>query len=356
MPGDPHRKDRERHHKQHSSKKHCKPCSEPCPPNPCPPNPCPPKPCPPKPCPGPCPPCPEQKCPSFDESAPCPTPACPQPCPPCPPKPCYGQPCPPKPCPPAPPCPPPCPDQPCRPRRRNWSLIPKGLWCDTLSCVIPCDRVYNVTDKLQVRVNLYCSPFENVVTANSVPVLGALQLPPFCFNNIINNIANTACAWSCPVKNIVEEVDERTDLTTLASAIAASPEVDQYLRDHCTTATLFAPTNKAFEDAAESLGFATVEELVAYLINTEYSPGTNLLTALLLNHTLPKVVFSAAYKRNQSTKVQNKLQECLQVFKFDQYPNDLCVTTQSSEKAKVLEKDILATNGTIFVVNKVLTI
>lgn len=319
-------------HRERKSKAACSPCSAPCPPPPCPP-------------------CP-QECPSFDVNTACPTVACkPQKCKPCPQN---GPSCPPPPCPPQPPCPSPCPDK----RQSKWcNLLPKGFWCDTMSCLIPCDKVHCITPELKVRVNLYCAPFMDVVTANGVPMLGAMQLPPMNFNVIVNQMAKNTCSLACPVVlNVYEKLKTYPQLSTLVQAIDSSESVREYLSSCATTATLFAPTNEAFEEAATAAGYDSVEEFVQYLIATEYSPEINLLTALLLNHTLPKVVFAAAYKPGQSTKVLNKLQECLQVFKFSAAPYSLCVTTQTSEKAQVLTADILATNGTVFIVNKVLTI
>ncbi len=297
-----------------------------------------------EPCPPP--PCPEE-CPSFDDNTPCPTPSCtpckPSSCTPCPPPSC--NPCPPPPC-----------------DITKWcdvknicsmmsSCLPKGMWCDTMSCMIPCDKVYCITPNLKVRVNLYCNPFVDVVTVNGAPVFGCVDLPPLCFNDIIDAIAENTCAISCPVTlKIYEKLRTFPELSILVRAIdMASPEILEYLISCITTATLFAPNNIAFEELAVQYNM-TVDELLVYLRDND------MLDDLLLNHMLPKVVFSAAFKPGQATKVLARSKECLQVYKAKQSPFQLCVSSAESEKAKVVDEDVLATNGVIHIINKVLVL
>lgn len=330
-----HRSDKDRSDKSEkkSSTRSSKPSSS-CPP-PCPP-----------PCPQPCPP----PC-----SAPCDT-GCPQPCP----TECNTS---------CGPCPPP---NPCPPKDvMKWcdftnvcsslsACLPKGMWCDTMSCLVPCgDKVYKITDTLSVRVNLYCNPLNDVVTFNSVPVFGCMDIPKItCPSSVIDQVAGVACAWACPITlSIYEKLRTYPDLSVLVSLLDVPipdplPEgfvdVKAYLQNPCSTATLFAPNNSAFTLAAEERG-ETLEEFFQFLV-----ANPAVLNEILRNHILPKVYFSAAFKKGQATKLLALSKECLTVCKSKESPYTVYVSSDVTKNAKVLDADILATNGTIHIIDKVL--
>ena len=181
--------------------------------------------------------------------------------------------------------------------------------------------------------------------------------PPKCIDNWINALAVQTCALSCPVtQNLYQKLSGYSDLSILIDWINSSPEVYEYLNNWCSTATIFAPNNCAFESWAASLG-TSVEELKNYLASTQYGETQcNQLTATLWNHILPKIIFSAAYKPGCTVKVLNQIQDCLQVYKYSQSPYCLCVTSRSNSKAKVLNEDILALNGVAFIISNVLAL
>jgi uncharacterized surface protein with fasciclin (FAS1) repeats len=251
------------------------------------------------------------------------------------------------------PCPPSCEKPSCEKDMAKWcdfknvcsmfsGCLPKGLWCDTMSCLIPCDKVYKITDNVKVRVNLYCNPFNDVVTVNGVPVLGCLEIPDLCKTNLIDLLASNTCALACPVTlNIYEKLRTYPDLSYLVQAIdKVGGDVKLYLENKCTAATLFAPNNEAFEALAAAYGI-TVPQLLD-------NPNLN---EILLNHVVAKVYFSAAFRQGQTNKVLALSKECLEVCKNK---NGVFVSSELTTNAKVLEADILATNGVIHIIDKVL--
>lgn len=227
--------------------------------------------------------------------------------------------------------------------------VPTGMWCDTMSCIVPCDKVYRLTNNVQVRVNLYCNPFNDIVTANGVAVFGCVDLPPRNRCAVIDGIAASACQLSCPVtQNLYEKIGSSKDLSILFAAInKVGGKLVKYLKNCKTTATFYAPNNKAFEDLATQLGLTLEQLLELPQLNT-----------ILLNHILPRVIYQAAYRVGQKTKVMNKLKECLTVCKTNPNScngqNRLLVSSAGTYKSVVVSGDILATNGVIAVVDKVL--
>ena len=225
------------------------------------------------------------------------------------------------------------------------NCIPKGLWCDTMSCFLPVDKVYKVTDELKVRVNLYCNPYTDVVTVNGTPVFGCLDFPPCNISEIIDQVAQGTCSIVCPVtKSLYEKLKTYPELSILVKAInAVDLEIKNYLMDPASTGTLFAPNNAAFEALAAEYGI-TLEQLLQ-------NPN---LANILLNHVVPKVLFSAAFRIGQTVKVLPKSKEFLEVRKSKERPYTVFVKTDDSKSAKVLDADILATNGVIHIIDNVL--
>jgi uncharacterized surface protein with fasciclin (FAS1) repeats len=260
-----------------------------------------------------------------------------------------------EPCKPKPDCEPckPKPDcEPCKPKPEYGGFnicslfggcLPQGLWCDTLSCIIPCDKVYKLSDKMKVRVNLYCDPFNDIVTVNGVPVFGCLDIPPLNLETIINEASKNSCSISCPVtENLYEKISKNPNLSILTDAInTVGDALINFLTECKTTATFFAPDNEAFEELLERLEI-TLEELLA-------NPN---LEEILLNHILSKVVYTSAFKEG-NTKVVARSKECLNVYKNKK---NICVSSETSEKGRVIKADILTTNGTIHIIDEVLSL
>ena len=222
--------------------------------------------------------------------------------------------------------------------------LPKGVWCDTMSCIVQNDKVIKITNEVSVRANLYCSPFVDVVTANGIPVFGCVNFPPLCYSDFINQLFGAMAALACPItKDVYDKIQEYPNLSILLQAINNDPDIVTYLQDPTSTVTLFAPNDTAFESLASDLGI-TVDQLLA-------NPN---MPDILLNNMLPKVVFSAAYKVGQTTQVLARSKEFLDVTKYKQKPFNLSVKSDNSKVANVLEADILATNGTIFIIDQVL--
>ncbi len=135
-------------------------------------------------------------------------------------------------------------------------------------------------------------------------------------------------------KNIVENAVNSKDHTTLVAAVKAAGLVDTLKSPG--PFTVFAPTNAAFAALLTELG-VTKEQLLA---------NTALLTAVLTYHVVPSRVFKAdvpvgspiATVETGSFSVNSSLQ----------------ITDERGRTASIMATDVMATNGVIHVVDKVL--
>ncbi len=162
--------------------------------------------------------------------------------------------------------------------------------------------------------------------------------------NWIDQIAAGTCTISTPVTlNIYDKLKTYPELSNLLTLIEKFESVKLYLQNKCSTATLFAPNNAAFASLATEYGVT-----VDYLLN-------NMVTeAILKNHVLSKVLFSAAFKPGKFTLVSNINNKALNVYKMIDSYNTLYVSSSETENSKVLIGDVLGKNGVIHIINKVL--
>ena len=220
------------------------------------------------------------------------------------------------------------------------------MWCDTMSCFVPCDKVYCYTDRVQVRVNLYCSPFMDIVTANGVPIFGYVDVAnDKCLR--IDNLADSACQLASPVtQNLYCKIKSNPALSTFTAAIdKVGKKLVKYLKNCQTTATVFAPSNDAFVNLAKELNI-TVEELL----------DSENLKELVYNHLLSRVVFTEAFVLDKATNVLSCAKQCLKVCKTT---NKCCekrlyISSKGTNRSMMISADKLATNGVLDIVNKVL--
>ena len=135
-------------------------------------------------------------------------------------------------------------------------------------------------------------------------------------------------------KNIVQTAQAAPDFSILVEAVVAAGLVDALSAPG--PLTVFAPTNAAFADLLAELGL-TKEQLFA---------NRALLTQVLTYHVVNGRLLKADVPVGQPvTTVQG------QTFTVD---SSLAITDQRSRRAAIVATDVLASNGVIHVVDKVI--
>jgi uncharacterized surface protein with fasciclin (FAS1) repeats len=141
-----------------------------------------------------------------------------------------------------------------------------------------------------------------------------------------------------PTKNIVELAQGTADLSVLVEAVVAAGLAPTL--SGTTTFTVFAPTNAAFTAALTELGL-TKAELLAPANKT-------LLTQILTYHVVPGRVLKAQVPVGTPiTTVQGES------FTVGSTPT-LAITDQRARKANITATDIVATNGVVHLIDKVI--
>ncbi len=139
---------------------------------------------------------------------------------------------------------------------------------------------------------------------------------------------------AAPTQNIVQIAQGNADFSILVEAVVAA---DLATTLSGTTAyTVFAPTNAAFADLLTELG-VTKEALLA---------DTTLLTQVLLYHVVPGTVKKADVPIGAAiTTAQGG------TFTVG---SDLKITDARARQAAITATDLLATNGVVHVIDKVI--
>lgn len=143
-----------------------------------------------------------------------------------------------------------------------------------------------------------------------------------------------------PTQNILEIAQANPNLSYLVAAVnraaTSNPAVFSALTSGNNIYTVFAPTNEAFIAA----GFPTMASIQA-------APAATLAT-VILNHIIADRAFSPTLANgNASTAAGGKLAVDVS--------NGVTVTSKGNTQAsKVLKADILATNGVVHVIDRVL--
>jgi len=188
-------------------------------------------------------------------------------------------------------------------------------------------------DDKEVRVNVYsCPTFNDVITVNgSVVVEADIKAT----NGVLHKIKRVLCP---PAGNVAEVAVSNPDFSILVEALVAADLVDAV----ATTdpITVFAPTNQAFQDLLVELGI-TKEELLS-------RPD---LPDILLYHVLGQAVFSPAIKCGKTKGIPTlnngetiDLKRC----------KNICIRDKQGRLSKVILPDVLAENGVIHAIDKVL--
>ncbi len=143
-----------------------------------------------------------------------------------------------------------------------------------------------------------------------------------------------------PIKNIVEVAKTNPDLSILVEAVVAADLATTLSAPGGTTGlTVFAPTNAAFAALLTELG-VTKDALFA---------NKPLLTSVLTYHVLPKRVFKANIPFGaHNTSLEGGF------FKIEEVGTAVVITDARNRKSNITATDIVANNGIIHVVDKVI--
>ncbi|WP_439555019.1 fasciclin domain-containing protein [Dyadobacter sp.] len=157
-------------------------------------------------------------------------------------------------------------------------------------------------------------------------------------NGVIHVIDNVIVP---PTKSLVEIAQADTNFTELVSLVlAADPAVATALSSATSGLTVFAPTNAAFRELYKTTPKATL-----------LAPANRaLLTSVLLYHVIPNRVFSTDLP-NVTAPVQTANTNGTLTFDLS---GGAKVVGKTSGASNITAANILATNGVIHVIDKVL--
>jgi uncharacterized surface protein with fasciclin (FAS1) repeats len=165
----------------------------------------------------------------------------------------------------------------------------------------------------------------NVVTANVVAQNGVVHIIDKVLLPANKNVVQTAIALS---------QSAQPEFTILVEAVVAAELAATLSGDG--PFTVFAPTDAAFKDLLAELGI-NKEALLA---------NKPLLTQVLTYHVVPGLVLKAQVPTNRPIRtVQGE------TFTVN---TDLSITDQRTRNAKITATDVLASNGVIHVIDKVI--
>lgn len=184
----------------------------------------------------------------------------------------------------------------------------------------------------EVRVNVYSSPtFNDVITVNgSIVVEADIKAT----NGVLHKIKRVLCP---PAGNVAEIAASNPDFSTLVEALVKAGLVEAV--STTDPITVFAPTNQAFQDLFNELGI-TKEELLDL-------PN---LADILLYHVLGQTVFSPAIKCGKTRDIPTLNGKTIDLKRC----NNICIRDKKNRLSKVILPDILAKNGVIHAIDKVL--
>ena len=146
-----------------------------------------------------------------------------------------------------------------------------------------------------------------------------------------------------PDQNIVATASSVSDFSSLVAAVvAADPAIAAALSDEDAVFTVFAPTNQAFANLLDALGFQSLEDLVNGI-------GVDNLSTVLLYH----VVDGCAFSNDLSNGLRLTTLQGEQL-KVDL--NNLSIIDKSDTPSRLNPEglDILTSNGIVHTIDKVL--
>lgn len=164
-------------------------------------------------------------------------------------------------------------------------------------------------------------------------------------NSISNPISGDNSQLSVDKKpggesTIVDIAASNPDFEYLVAAVQFAELVD--VLNGGRQLTVFAPTNKAFENLANELGLASVGDLLV-------PANKELVSNILLYHVSP------GNKNSRNVLSSGRVNTLLKQFIYSKVENGMAkVGNDANGYANILAVDLRATNGTIHVIDKVL--
>lgn len=156
-------------------------------------------------------------------------------------------------------------------------------------------------------------------------------------NGVIHVISNV---FMPPVGNIVETAQANEDLSFLVAAVVRASEGGTNvaaLLSGTDAYTVFAPTNQAFQDA----GFQTVQDI--------QNANPDDLTAILTYHVVEGRAFSSDLTDDQQVMMLNAENTTINL---DGAPT--IMGAGNTESSNIVKTNIVATNGVVHVIDRVL--
>ncbi len=221
----------------------------------------------------------------------------------------------------------------------SYSIIPKFLPTrklkkDQLLPTLWCNK--------EVRVNTYHEPeFNEVVTINGVPVKDSVE----ACNGVLHKINKVLYP---PTKSIWRLVCAMPELSIFRDLIECMNLQGEF-SENGLPLTLFAPTDTAFNKLAKKLK-VPLWSLMDYIKgDQEY------LHSVILYHLLGWVLFTAAFRKDHKQEVCTVDGRFIRVKKKCNYGiPELLVIDKLGRKAEIILADVIATNGTLHVIDEVL--
>jgi len=207
---------------------------------------------------------------------------------------------------------------------------------------LPSKRLVNDTkystlrnDGKKVRVNVYkCPTFNNVITVNGSKVL---EKNIYASNGVLYKINKVLCPPSGTIAQIV--TNDPNFFILLTAVIKA--DLDSALNDPDSNLTVFAPTNEAFSHLLVELGI-TLQQLLDL-------PN---LKDILLYHVLGQTIFSAAIKKGETNNIPTL--DNGKTIDLNRKCKNIFIKDQQKRISKVISPNILAENGVIHAIDRVL--
>lgn len=143
------------------------------------------------------------------------------------------------------------------------------------------------------------------------------------------------------LKTIAEIADDNGNFTILLDALTRT-DLAETMADPSQTYTVFAPTDEAFVDLLEELGLDNLDDVEAAL-------GTDGLKNVLLYHVLgAKVTSDMVSTGYVPTSGTNSSNDALSIY------TNISSGVMINNKAKVTTPDVMASNGVIHIIDKVI--
>merc|ERR1711994_705543 len=201
------------------------------------------------------------------------------------------------------------------------------------SSALKADNKVETASGAPLRVNVY-NKYHPVVTANGVRVI---KPDVRVGRGSIVHVIDEVLPYLTVADNIPAVLTKDPRFSTLLAAVGAAG-LGGALADEGSAFTVFAPTNDAFAKIPQSA--------LADLLKPE---NKQKLTDILLRHVVPEVVFSKGICWKTYKTLNPKANLYTQLYK-----GGLVVAKTSAGQARVVDADIVATNGVVHAIDTVI--